>query len=165
MTAGPAARSGRPGRPPVAWLPAQVDAEFAAIVSRVADTAVSGDRLPAAELLPEQPAGAAPGVAEQAGRIASALFCTGRLDPSFVAFTVRRTAEHGRMGADEVVDLVAARVLAIAAGLLAATPPGPAADPSDPVPTDEPELIRSAGRRSGGGSGRRPGDVRAAEAA
>lgn len=169
MTPGPADRTDRPGdgrrgRPTATWLPAQVDAEFAAIVSRVADTAAPLDRLPAAERLPEQSTGAAPGVDEQAGRIASALFCTGRLDPSFVAFTIHRTAEHGRIGTDEVLDLIAARVLAIAAELIA-TPSGPAADISSPAPTGGPHVVRPAARRSGGGCGRLADDVRAPDAA
>lgn len=112
-------RDGRRGVP-IAWSTARVDAEFAALMSQTADTTVTTDRVPAAERLTDPAAGRVPGVAEQAGRIASALFCVGRLDTAFVAFAVRRTAEHGRVDPDEVMDLVATRVLAIAAGLLTA---------------------------------------------
>ena len=51
-------------------------------------------------------------------RIASAVFCSNRIDPSIVAFAVRRTAKHWGLPEDEIDVAVCVAVLANAARVM-----------------------------------------------
>ena len=51
-------------------------------------------------------------------RIASAVFCSSRIDPSIVAFAVRRTAKHWGLPEDEIDVAVSVAVLANAARVM-----------------------------------------------
>jgi len=63
-------------------------------------------------------AGNREGLRRDVRRIASTLFCSTDIDPSIVAFAIRRTALHWRLTEPEVDVLVTARLLQKSASLL-----------------------------------------------
>ena len=63
-------------------------------------------------------AGDREGLRRDVRRIASTLFCSTDIDPSIVAFAIRRTALHWRLTEPEVDVLVTARLLQKSASLL-----------------------------------------------